>query len=153
MAFEMNSDGQIVHLGTPEFAPILKNAVFDTGDAILDEMLEDAIAKFQDRDPKIRRESLEKIWDAFERLKTIEEPDKDKRSSCSALLARAVPEASLREQIDKEMRSLTEIGNNFMIRHAEIDKTPITQMEVVDYLFQRMFGVIRLLLKGTRRGG
>jgi hypothetical protein len=32
-------------------------------------------------------------------------------------------------------------------------KKPITKSEQVDYFFQRMFGVMRLLLKGTGRGG
>jgi len=42
---------------------------------------------------------------------------------------------------------LTEIGNKFMIRHAETDKVPIVESAHVDYFFQRMFSLIRLLLK------
>ena len=44
-------------------------------------------------------------------------------------------------------------GNTFMIRHTEVGKKPITKSEQVDYVFQRMFAVVRLLLKGTGRGG
>ena len=51
------------------------------------------------------------------------------------------------------MLELTDIGNNFMIRHTEVGKKPITSSQDVDYLFQRMFAVVRLLLKGTGRGG
>lgn len=34
-----------------------------------------------------------------------------------------------------------------MIRHTETDKVPIRGSDHVDYLFQRMFAIIRLLLK------
>jgi hypothetical protein len=40
-----------------------------------------------------------------------------------------------------------------MIRHTETDKVPIQDSAQVDYLFQRMFSIIRLLLKASGRGG
>ena len=49
------------------------------------------------------------------------------------------------------MAELTEIGNTYMIRHTEVGKKPIMKSEQIDYFFQRMFGVVRLLL-GTGRG-
>jgi hypothetical protein len=152
IAFEMDGDGIMVRLGPPELAPILKSAVFKTGDDTLDELLEDARERFTSPSLKVRKEALEKIWDAFERLKTIE-AGKDKKATVAALLAKAIPDPDMRERINKEMADLTEIGNSYMIRHTEVGKKPITKSEQVDYFFQRMFGVVRLLLKGTGRGG
>jgi hypothetical protein len=40
-----------------------------------------------------------------------------------------------------------------MIRHTEVGKPPIEESPQVDYLFHRMFAMIRLLRKSTGRGG
>lgn len=152
IAFEMNDDGEMRRLGPPQLAAALKSAVFHTGDDVLDGLLEAARRKFTDPDLSVRKEALEKLWDGFERLKTIE-AGKDKKAQSQALLTKAIADADLRERIDKDMRELTEIGNQFMIRHTEVGKKPITDSDEVDYLFQRMFGVMRLLLRGTKRGG
>lgn len=45
-------------------------SVFRTGDATLDELLEAARHKILNRSIDVRRESLEKLWDAWERLKS-----------------------------------------------------------------------------------
>jgi hypothetical protein len=71
----------------------------------------------------------------------------------AVLLQKAIPDPDMRERINKEMAELTEIGNTYMIHHTEVGKNPITKSEQVDYFFQRMFGVVRLILKGTGRGG
>src|SRR6185436_10959217 len=108
--------------------------------------LEAARQKFLNRSIDVRRESLEKLWDAWERLKTLE-PGRDKRESAGRLLDRASGEPALRARLEHEARELTEIGNTFMIRHTEVDKVPVVASAHIDYLFQRMFSMIRLLLK------
>jgi hypothetical protein len=65
--------------------------VFHTGDAHLDEMLEDARTKFLNRDLKVRRESLEVLWDAWEPLKTVEK-GKNKKATVKALLDKGAQE-------------------------------------------------------------
>ena len=86
------------------------------------------------------------------RLKTIE-PGKDKKAQVTALLDRATKEPNYRESLENEAVALTSIGNNFMIRHTETNKTEIKGSARIDYLFHRMFAMIRLLLKMTERGG
>jgi hypothetical protein len=103
-----------------------------------DELLQAAREKFLNRDLAVRREALEKLWDAWERRKSLSEPA-DKRRSVELLLNRASAESNLRDRIEVEARQLTEIGNNFMIRHTEATKTPITESIRVDYLFHRLF--------------
>jgi hypothetical protein len=100
----------------------------------------------------VRRESLEKLWDAWERLKTLE-PGRDKRESAGRLLNKAAAEPALRARLEQEACELTEIGNKFMIRHTETDKIRITESVHIDYLFHRMFAMIRLLLKASGRSG
>ena len=90
------------------------------------------------------------MWDAWERIKTLEQPT-DKRKSIGILLDKASSEPKFRERLEREVAELTEIGNNFMIRHTEITKTPVTLSPHVDYLFHRMFALIYLVL-GHRIG-
>jgi len=40
-----------------------------------------------------------------------------------------------------------------MIRHTEVGRTPIESPEQLDYLFHRLFALIRLVLRSTGRGG
>ena len=151
MAFEMNH-GEVIRMAPTGLQEALAETMFRTGDNLLDDLLETARQKILNREIKVRRESLEKLWDAWERLKTVE-PGKDKKAQATALLDKASNNRSLQEQLQKEARELTEIGNKFMIRHTETDKIPITESPHVDYLFHRMFAFIRLLLRSSGRGG
>jgi len=126
--------------------------VFQTRDAALDELLERARTKFLSRDPAARRESLETLWDAWERLKSLEDPN-NKRESIRIILEKAASEPNFRGMLDTEAYALTEIGNDYMIRHAEVNKIPINDDEHVDFLFHRLFAIIRLLLRKSNRGG
>ncbi len=151
IAFEL-TNGEVTRIAPTGLQEALAQTVFKTGDKVLDELLEDARQKVLHRDLKVRKESLEKLWDAWERLKTIG-PGKDKAAQAQGLLVKAVPEPALLARIEKEARELTEIGNSFMIRHTETNKTPINNSSDVDYLFHRMFAMIRLLLRGNGLGG
>ena len=116
-----------------------------SGDLILDALLNDACRKFQDAAPQSRAEGTEKLWDAWERLKSIEVQG-DKRMSVARLLEQCSPEPTFRARLDAEARALTEIGNSFHIRHFETDKVSISLPEQNDYLFHRLFALMHLLL-------
>lgn len=145
IAFDLQEDGRIVRLAPPVVAELLQCAVFRTGDTILETMLETARAKYLEPSLQVRLEALEKLWDAWERAKTFEDPENKKRS-VGILLDKASNEPNMRARLEREARELTEIGNQFMIRHTETNKTPITASEHVDYLFHRMFALLYLLL-------
>jgi hypothetical protein len=116
--------GEIVRLAPAVLHESLGAAVFQTGDVLLDELLETSRQKFLNRSLDIRREGLEKLWDAWERLKTVE-PGRDKRMQATALLDKAATEPRFRERLETEAKELTDIGNKFTIRHTETDKIPI----------------------------
>jgi hypothetical protein len=151
IAYELKS-GEVTRIAPTGLQEALAETTFRTGDPTLDGLLEDARHKFLNRDLKVRKESLERLWDAWERLKTIK-PGKDKSAQAHNLLATAVTDPALFARIDKEARELTEIGNSFMIRHTETTKVPIEGSAHVDYLFHRMFALILLLLRGNGLGG
>lgn len=48
---------------------------------------------------------------------------------------------------DKEFRTLTDIGNNYRIRHHETNKIDSTDVHYYDYLFNRCLSLIALAIK------
>ncbi|MCC6265576.1 MAG: hypothetical protein IT169_18535, partial [Bryobacterales bacterium] len=151
MAFEL-VDGEVTRIAPTGLQEALAETVFKTGDADLDRLLETAREKFLNKSPEVRKEGLEKLWDAWERLKTVE-PGKDKQAQATAILDKAAKEPVLRERLEVEAKELNFIGNNLMIRHTETTKPPIAESAQVDYLFHRLFALLRLLLKSSGRGG
>lgn len=127
----------------------LAAARFTTGDGDLDELLELARTKYLDPDLNVRKEALEKLWDAWERLKTIEPGDK--KTAAAALLKKAASQQQYFDVLDAEAKALTSIGNNFRIRHHETNKTELADGEQVDYFFHRLFALILLLLRKSGR--
>lgn len=150
VAFEL-VEGEVTRMAPTGLQEALAEAVFKTGDSELDRLLETAREKFLNKSLDVRKEGLEKLWDAWERLKTVE-PGKDKLAQVTAILDKAANERVLRERLDIEAKELNFIGNNLMIRHTETNKPPIAESAQVDYLFHRMFAMVRLLLKSSNRG-
>jgi len=125
---------------------VLANTVFRTKDNTLNQMLEDSRKKFLNPDPVVRRESIERLWDCWERIKTLEKPN-DKKASITLLLNKATTQKDVREMLEEEAKKLTDIGNSFHIRHTEIQQTLISDSHIIDYLFHRLFCMIMLVLK------
>lgn len=145
IAFDLQDSGDIVRLANPALQPILAAAVFKTGDSTLDTLLEDSRRNFLDPKPTVRHDALEKLWDAWERTKTIESGE-NKKETTKMILDAAASEPSFRELLEIDARELTRVGNKFRIRHSETDKVEIQEAAQVDYLFQRMFAMVMLLL-------
>lgn len=152
LAFTIGDDMRVRRLGPPEARPVLSDFAPRTGDADLDAKLRAAHTRFLSRDPSNRLDALKDLWDAFERLKTLE-PGNDKKASVQQLLAGAVPDAAFRTRLDAEMTALTAIGNAFHIRHFERDRSPLPAPSgnAVDYLFTRLLALIAYLLRQTKR--
>ncbi|BBO19011.1 conserved hypothetical protein [Candidatus Brocadia pituitae] len=146
--FDLQENGQIIRLAPPILREKLSEVIFLTRDNELNEILESARTKYLDPNISVRRESLEKLWDAWERIKTIE-PAEDKKQSTKKLLDKASLEPNFLKILEEDAKKLTEIGNQFQIRHSEINKTPVNKSEHIDYLFQRLFAIIYLLLKSS----
>lgn len=146
IALALEEDGGISRLAPPILDEELRRAAFDTGDATLDALLEAARARFLSPDPALRREALEKLWDAWERLKTLE-PGADKKASATALLDKAADEPTYRAVLEQEAAAVTKIGNSFRIRHSETSQVEIRAEDQVDYLFHRLLALILLLIR------
>jgi len=139
--YEFNNN--VEHLLPIGLDDLVKSS-YRTGDPVLDQLLTVALSKIQDKNTAIRNEALEKLWDAWERLKTI--LSLDKKQGITLLLNKAFPEPQLFKYIEDEANTLTRIGNNFLIRHSETTKTAIAP-EHVDYLFHRLLALIHALIR------
>jgi hypothetical protein len=149
LAYELRDTGRVERLAPPVLHESLRSTVFHTGDDVLDGLLETARHQFLSHDPNVRRESLERLWDAWERLKTLDTPS-NKRLSIQNLLDQVASEPTYRSVLETESRALTDTGNTFQIRHHEIGKPPISVDTQVDYLFHRLFAFILLILQRTQ---
>ena len=148
IAFTLTEEGQIERLVPLPFREAFVHSEFDTGDADLDHLLKTAQRKFVHPDPNIRREALETLWDAWERLKTLDCPS-NKAKSVTTMLDKVAGQDSpkLRDALEQEAIQLTRIGNSLRIRHSEITQEQLASAEHMDYLFWRLFSLIRLALR------
>ena len=87
-----------------------------TNDQELDSLINEAKDRFFI--PKDKQIALEKLWDAFERIKTYF--GSNKRKSSSELVSIASDGFNF-EFIENEFKLLTKIGNDYRIRHHETD--------------------------------
>jgi hypothetical protein len=121
---------------------ILFNDYVTTEDKELNNLIEEAKKRFLVYSDK--QIALEKIWDAFERIKTYF--DSDKRKSAESLVNLIAVDIAEDEFTD-EFKRLTKIGNTYRIRHHEVDKREINDDSQVDYLFFRVLSLINLCVK------
>jgi len=140
-----------MRLAPPVLGDVLTHASFKTGDNELDHLLEKSRRKFLDPDLAIRREALEALWDAWERLKTL--GGVDKKAGISALLDAAAGSSSprVRVALEQEAAALTKLGNELRIRHSETDREAIANHAHIDYLYHRLFALIFAILRAIGR--
>ena len=147
--YELDEDGRIQRLVPSPVGEMLALELPPTRDADFDRLLAVAAHKHLDPYPEVRVEGLEKLWDAFERLKTV--LDQDKRTGAERLIAAASDGATAEEAelIRSEMKALTDIGNTFRIRHHETGASELT-MASSDELFVRMYALLVRLHPAVR---
>lgn len=110
------------------------------------ELLEEAIKLYKTPNPSARKDAVDKIWDAFERLKTYY--DKDKKKSVKIIINDiSGGKNEFKTLFNDEFSALKNIGNNFCIRHHETDKTDITDLRYYDYFFNRCLSLIALVIQ------
>lgn len=111
------------------------------------ELLKDAVALYKTPNPAARQDSVEKIWDALERLKTYYTTLGKKRSSEKIVNDMANGHDAFVDLFNAEFRALTDIGNTYRIRHHETNKIDIIDIRYYDYLFNRCLSLIALAIQ------
>ena len=145
IAYDLGEDGEIRRLLPAVLGERLVRTYFETGDWTLNVMLEESRRKFSDPDPLIRREALERLFDAWERIKSL--ADVNKAKSVQLILDRSASEPAFREVLEKEARELTQVGNGHLLRHHELKQLPVIDVDHVDYLYHRLFAMVQLVIR------
>ena len=125
----------------------LKDTANNSKDNSFKELVNQAITFYLKPSSSNIQIALEKIWDAFERIKTIY-PDLDKKKSTNKLLDDvSLGDENFRTLLNDEFIGLTTIGNNYRIRHHEANKIEIVDDRHKEYLFNRCASLILICLR------
>lgn len=125
----------------------IESAIANVPENGIKDLLQDAILLYKTPGPQARQDSVEKIWDALERLKTYYTTMDKKASAAKIVNDMAGNRVEFSTIFDEEFRALTKIGNNFRIRHHETDKIDITDSRHYDYFFNRCLSLIALAIQ------
>ncbi|WEA43819.1 AbiJ-NTD4 domain-containing protein [Priestia aryabhattai] len=146
IVFYLDDDGTVKRHLPSDMNNLLENLVIHSSDNKLNELVNTAIQYIREPQTNSRNIALEKIWDAFERMKTFYEPANKKRSVTQLIQNVSGQTRDFDNMLDIEFKALTAIGNDYQIRHFETDKIAIESMKQVDYLFYRMIALIDLCM-------
>lgn len=117
----------------------------EVGEAGLKKLLQEATGYYEQDNKEI---AVEKLWDAFERLKTYYSPELSKKASANKIIElMGGGNCNYRELFEKEFLDLTKIGNDFRIRHHETTKIDITDQRYYDYFYKRCMALISVALQ------
>ena len=129
------------------FIPEVEKIIKTVDEVGTKELLEQAVVLFKQPNPIARNHAVEKIWDAFERLKTYY-TDLDKKISAEKIINNmSKGQIALVNLFNEEFKTLTKIGNDFRIRHHETNKIDISEDSHYDYFFNRCMALISLAIK------
>ncbi len=155
------------HFNAPNFENEVNNIIADIGYKLVDgkmmpaqpqimievpkeQSLRDLVLEadkcFKRQDAESKQRALEKIWDAFERIRTYYSPDK-KKSATQILNMISNGDIELYNKLNAEFLELGKIGNNYQIRHFETDKRPITDIRMKEYWYARCLALVNLAIK------
>ncbi len=148
LLYQLKANGEVERIIPNDVAtPDIVNTVLNVKEKGTRELLREAINLHRSHDPSASRDSVEKIWDAFERMKTYYR-DLDKQQSANRIVAdMAGGSDDYKKLLGEEFDKLTKIGNNFRIRHHETNKIEITDIRYYDYFFNRCLSLIALAVQ------
>jgi hypothetical protein len=147
--YELDERGCVQRLVPSPVHDLLALELPPTRDPEFDRLLAVSAQKYLDPDAAVRAEGLEKLWDAFERVKTLLHADKKKGAGRLIAAASGGATAEEAELLRAEMKTLTEIGNQFRIRHHETRASDLTTASS-DQLFVRMYALLVRLHPAVR---
>lgn len=114
----------------------------NTEDVTLNSLINEAKERYLSNDKQV---GLEKLWDGYERIKTIFSSEGLNKKLSAEKLSKTISENFDKDFIDNEFLILSNIGNGYRIRHHETGKKELTT-EHVNYFFFRMLSFIDLCL-------
>ncbi|MGQ1348545.1 AbiJ-NTD4 domain-containing protein [Acinetobacter baumannii] len=149
MIYEFNPmNGHVETIVGEETKQLIYNALSGKMmDSDYHEMLEDACLKITNFRIDVAYQALEKLWDAYERLKCYFDPknQKEKNISASRIVGLFSDNGLFQKEVEEEMRKITMLGNSLRIRHSETYQLKLTDHRQIHYLFRRCLALIVLI--------
>lgn len=148
LLYELNTNLQVDRIvENSPLTPAVESAIAAVKEAGARELLQEAILLHRSPYPADIRDAVEKLWDAYERLKTYYTTMNKAKSAEKIVNDMAAGQAPYVTLFDTEFRALTKIGNDYRIRHHETDKVEITDVRYYDYFFNRCLSLIALAIQ------
>lgn len=95
--------------------------------------------------------AVEKLWDAFERIKTYYYPILDKKKSAEKIINDiSYGNEHIKKMFDNEFKVLTDTGNLYRIRHHEINKIDISKELHYKYFYKRCLALISVIAENLQ---
>lgn len=148
LLYKINDDGQVERIVANELMiKTVEQQIIAVKEQGLKDLLGEAISLYKDPNTARIKDATEKLWDAFERLKTYYTTLKKPVSADKVVTDAASGNTSMKSLLDEEFVALTKIGNNYRIRHHETDKIEITDINHYEYFFNRCLSAVSLAIK------
>jgi hypothetical protein len=136
--------GIIKHLTSKILDSRVLSIELKSDDAHLLRLIERALDNFYDRSGDKKLDGLRNIVDAFERVKTLE--GSNKKTSVKRVIANLSSVDEICSVFDDHLHKMTELANQYTIRHHESDKIVLDDEELIDFLFYGYYNLVRLIL-------
>ena len=94
--------------------------------------------------------AVEKIWDAFERMKTYHFTLDKKKSAEKIINDISYGNEHIKKMFDNEFKVLTDTGNSYRIRHHEINKIDIIKELHYKYFYKRCLALISVIVENLQ---
>ena len=148
LLYTLSNNGEVERVLVNDIASAeVINTVLSVKEKGTKELLQEAINLHRSHDPNAARDAVEKLWDAFERMKTYYS-NLNKQDSANKIIADMSDGAEAYITLfTEEFKKLTKVGNDFRIRHHETDKIEITDIHYYDYFFNRCLSLIALAVQ------
>lgn len=148
LLYYLNSACQVERIINNDIVtPEIVTTVLSVKEKGIQDLLQEALGLHYSHDPNASKNAVEKLWDAFERLKTYY-PNISKKCSANKIVTdMSQGETNLYDLFNQEFEELTKIGNNYRIRHHETDKIEINRIEYYDYFFNRCLSLIAVAVQ------
>ena len=126
LAFRLNNNGSIIRILPQSIVSTIETRDC-TQDKILNDLIIEAENKIQNPNIQERKIGLDRLWDAFERFKTIFGTEDTSKKECANKLLKKIADGNdiLYSSLEEECKKLTALGNNLQIRHYEKGKLEI----------------------------
>ncbi len=148
LLYQLTDDRIIVRIVEHSpLSPDIEKAISSVQEKGTKELLQEAISLYKRPSPQGAKDAVEKIWDALERLKTYYTSIDKKTSASKIINDMADGDTNFIDLFNTEFKALTDIGNNFRIRHHETNKVDITDLRHYDYFFNRCLSLIALAIQ------